>query len=188
MISFNDLLQTRDKVSEIDIIKNDITDIKSDKVNILPLDIVREFIEAERNNVMRNAKRHFLKNALDYLKLNDYFLVNKSCNIINYLPYAMCGFFSLVSTHNNNSLGRMGKIWKWNFFQHDIFITTIDNEISDSNYWLNDRNKYYLMLYNKGNVHFLKKTAISDFIKKFLDLKFFSTYETAKAYMLLMLY
>lgn len=160
--------------------------------NNLPLDIVIEWINSEENDLLYGAKRMFLNKSMKNLKHNNYSLVYRAFDILQYLPYVSQRFFRIIVDHFDFRNSNIGRLWEWKFFKDKIFVVAVDKIESEFDRWEEDskiRNQEII----KNDIDFegnlsskaystLRRHGIRDFCDKFMSLAFFTTFEEAKSY------
>jgi hypothetical protein len=162
--------------------------------SVLPAHLVLEIIEREHDCLLHDAKEDFFNRGMGFLKKNNYFLFFNAYNIIDYLPPNSAGFFRLIVDHFDESKGKIGRLWQWNFNRNPVFIVAIDDN-EEGNKWFTEHRDFYNSVANthqdeggkfsEKGYGILRSNAIRDFSSNFLKLHFFSNYESAKTMMLI---
>lgn len=161
-----------------------------DKKRIQPLDIAEEWVDSENDEILWNAKTTFLELAKRNLKKNNYTMVYRAYDIVDYLSDGSQGFFRMVVDHADVKNMKFARLFEWKIKGKLVYILAIDDMDTPTNKWLDNRLDFYNDVATRGQVEggkfdkksysILRRNCLKDFTNKFTSTWFFKDFETAK--------
>lgn len=149
---------------------------------------VMKMILDEQDERLYYFKSTFFNFVKLNMKIQNYVIVHKANNIIDYLSDKSQDYFTLLINYTDAINNKIFCLYHWKLHGQNVFILGYD-DIDDE--WLSSRHNYYIHIANKGNKNglydkktfsILRRNCFRDFTDKFTKTRFFNTLEEARYY------
>lgn len=165
---------------------------------LTPEDLVSKWIDSEFDETIWKAKSDLFDRMMKSLKNSDYHVVHTAANFVEYLSPSAQQFFQKVVEHKDVKTGNVTSLYDWDCHSFGHFYIVATSALpTKSHDWVSERMSSYESIINnnieeyngsvvisKKGYSILRRYAIKDLCMEFMNLRFFTKYEYARAFVI----